>query len=186
MMTISFSGKTHGHAALYMLRSAPMTGRLEGSKKVVVKRLFSLCLFVTLGLAGCLQQPAGAPFAPGEVEIHVEYENFSTDHRNQLVRFVRDLPETYNTSEKGADRVKTDSKYHRSYHGFWNDGHVAARYVANHVVPDQDVEADMRALLQEWLIENKLKEESVTLNLRYGENTSSVTDGHESDTDAGR
>ena len=186
MMIISFCGKTHGNGAVCMLRSAPMTGRLEGSKKVVVKRLFSWFLFVTPGLAGCIQQPAGAPFAPGEVEIHVEYKNFSTDHRNGLVRFVRDLPETYNTSEKGADRVKTYSKYHRSYHGFWNDGDIAARYVANHVVPNQDVEADMRALLQEWLIENKLKEESVTLNLRYGENTSSVTDGHESDTDAGR
>ena len=144
--------------------------------KMSIQLVWVLTWSAMLPLTGCLRQPVRAPLASGDVEIVVDYENFSAEDYNRLSGFVNDLPDAYDTLKEGAGRLKMNRNC-SSYRGFWGDGNVVVRYGATYAIPEEDVEADLRALLQNWLIENNFDQKNVVLSLRYGEKVSSAPAG---------
>ena len=132
------------------------------------KACLGIGLFTLLALTGCMRQPAPAPVPAGEVEIYVDYDNFSSEQYNQLFKFLRALSEPYAGSIKGSDSIR-DTGDSSGFHGFFNDGHITLRYRPNHPVPNPEVEADMRKKLDAWLKENDHRADAAILNLRYGD-----------------
>jgi hypothetical protein len=136
-----------------------------------VKRATLACGVMALaigGNTGCRPQMVGGPpIPPGHVEIHVEFKGVSTETYNKLNTFIRELAEEHSVLRKGSGTVR-DVGDSTSSHGIMNDGFADQRYNPDHPVPSPEVEEAMRARLKEFLEQNKIDSDDVTLELRYG------------------